>query len=272
MFQAFVIVLREGFEAFLIVSIIISYFRKIRQDWLLPAVGWGILVSVAASSALGFYMSKGVNEPLWEGVLGLVAAFFVTTLVITMWTQGRHMKSNMEKRLGDIASGVSKKAIFAGVFLFTVFMITREGMETALMLIQVPQGQIFAGTLLGVLAAAGFAWLWVRFSSFINVKLFFQVTGIFLLLFVVQILIYSVHEFSETGLIPNSETFHNATEPFSPDGLYGKWFSVLTVLACSAWLLAAWARNSFLKAPARVLAEAQEPVSGSQPTGESVLK
>lgn len=272
MFQAFVIVLREGFEAFLIVSIIVSYLRKIRQDWLLSAVGWGILISVAASAGLGFYMSKGVNEPLWEGVLGLVAAFFVTTLVITMWMQGRTMKSNMEKRLSAIASGASKKAIFAGVFLFTLFMITREGMETALMLIQVPRGEILLGAALGIFATAAFAWSWAHFSRFINVKLFFQVTGIFLLLFVVQILITSFHEFSETGLIPNSEGFHVATEPFSPDGIYGRWFSVFTVLACSAWLFGAWVRVSFLKAPVRAVAEKQVLVSGDLPTREPVLK
>ena len=241
MFQAFVIVLREGFEAFLIVSIIVSYLRKIGHNWLLPAAYWGIAASVVASAVGGFWMSKGVNEPFWEGTLGLVAAVMVTTLVIQMWKQGRFVKQNMENRLRTIASQHSQRLVFMGVFLFTVFMITREGMETALMLIQVPQGKVIAGVLLGLLATTGFSCLWVRFSSLINVKLFFQVTGIFLLLFVAQILIYSFHEFAEAGLLPNSEVFHLATEPFSPTGIYGKWFSVVTVSVCAAWLLGAWA-------------------------------
>ena len=241
MFQAFVIVLREGFEAFLIVSIIVSYMRKMGHNWLLPAVYWGLVTSVIASGVGGFWMSKGINEPFWEGTLGLVAAVMVTTLVIQMWRQGRFVKQNMESRLGRITLQHSKRLVFLGVFLFTVFMITREGMETALMLIQVPQGKVIAGVLLGLLATAGFSVLWVRFSSLINVKLFFQVTGIFLLLFVSQILIYSFHEFAEAGMLPNSEAFHLATEPLSPTGIYGKWFSFITVSVCAAWLLGAWA-------------------------------
>lgn len=125
-------------------------------------------------------------------------------------------------------------------------------METALMLIQVPQSQILSGAVLGILATGIFCYLWVRFSRFINLKLFFQVTGIYLLLFVEQILIYSFHEFSETGLIPNSEAFHVATEPFSPDGLYGKWFPVFMVSACAVWLFAAWVTDSFKQKAANV--------------------
>lgn len=237
MLQAFVIVLREGFEAFLIVSVIVAYLKRTGQERLLPAAYKGIVVSVFLSVILGFVMSQGVNEPLWEGVLGLVAAVMVTTLVVQMWRQGRYMKQNMEKKLDAISAKDSAWASF-GVFLFTTLMISREGMETALMLIQVPKSEVFSGAALGLLATALFAWLWVRFSGRINLKLFFQVTGVYLLLFVVQILIYSFHEFSETGLIPNSEAFHNATEPFSPDGLYGKWFPMLMVGACALWLMA----------------------------------
>ena len=243
MFQAFVIMLREGFEAFLIISIIISYLKKIDQSRLVRPVYWGIGVSLVTSFIFGFVMSKGVNEPLWEGALGLVAAVMVTTLVIQMWKQGRYVKQNMEKKLSSIAQQSSGRHVSLGVFLFTVFMITREGMETALMLIQVPQGRVIFGVLAGLLATALFCVIWVRFSSLINVKLFFQVTGIFLLLFVAQILIYSFHEFSEAGLLPNSEAFHVATEPYSPDGLYGKWFSVVSIGISAAWLVLGWLRH-----------------------------
>ena len=241
MSQAFVIVLREGFEAFLIVSIIVSYLRKVRHEWALPAAYWGIAVSVFTSTVLGFVLSRGVNEPLWEGILGVVAAVMVTTLTIQMWLHGRTIKRDMEKRLEHISFGHSKRFICLGVFLFTTFMITREGMETALMLIQVPQGRVIAGASLGLLAMFCFSWLWVHCSSRINVGLFFQVTGVFLLFFVAQILIYSFHEFAEAGVLPNSEALHAATEPFSPQGIYGKWFSVVIVLISAAWLLGAWA-------------------------------
>lgn len=250
MFQSFVIVLREGFEAFLIVSIIVAYLKKAGKTWLLPAAYWGIGVSVAASAALGFVLHRGVNEPLWEGVLGIAAAVMVTSLVIYMWKHGASMKKDLEQGLDRHSLKGSRWLAVLGVFAFTVLMITREGMETALLLIQVPQGRIFFGASLGLLSTAAFAWLWVRFSSLINVRLFFQVTGIFLLLFVVQILIYSFHEFTETGLIPNSEYWHVATEPYSPDGLYGKWFSVLMILVCSAWLVQAWVRSRFQRSAA----------------------
>jgi high-affinity iron transporter len=245
MLQSFVIVLREGFEAFLIVSIIFAYLKKVGQVSLLPAVWWGTGVSLAASTGMGFVLARGVNEPLWEGILGVVAAVMVTSLTLHMWKHARTMKKEMESTLEKklSLSSASGMAMFWGVFLFTVFMITREGMETALMLIQVPERRIFFGVLFGLLAVSAFCVLWVRFSQFINVKLFFQVTGIFLLLFVAQILIYSFHEFSEAGLLPNSEAFHLATEPFSPDGLYGKWFSVVSIGISAAWLVVGWAAN-----------------------------
>ena len=244
MLQAFVIVLREGFEAFLIVSIIVSYIKRMGRNWLLPAVVWGIAISLLLSGILGFVMSKGVNEPLWEGILGLAAAVMVTTLVIQMWKQGTQMKRRVEKKLEDFSHAGSKKPVFLGTFLFTLFMISREGMEMALMLIQVPQRQVFLGVFAGLAVMAVFSWLWTRFSSRINVKLFFQVTGVFLLLFVAQILIYSFHEFAESGLIPNSEAFHAATEPFSPEGVYGKWFAVVTVAVSALWLLVGWWKSS----------------------------
>ena len=77
----------------------------------------------------------------------------------------------------------------------------------------------------------------------INVKRFFQVTGIFLLLFMLQVGVYSFHEFSEAGLLPNSEVLHAATEKFSPDGLYGKWFSVVMVSVCALWLMGGWLKD-----------------------------
>jgi len=119
-------------------------------------------------------------------------------------------------------------------------MITREGMETALMLMQIKDPNLINGALLGLLAAIGFAFGWARFGHLINVRRFFQVTGIFLLLFMVQISIYSFHEFSEAGLLPNSDFLHEATEKFSPDGLYGKWFSPIMIGICALWLLGAW--------------------------------
>jgi high-affinity iron transporter len=97
-----------------------------------------------------------------------------------------------------------------------------------------------SGAVLGLMAALAMAWAWGKFGHLINVKRFFQVTGIFLLLFMAQVAIFTFHEFAEAGFLPNSEALHTATEKFSPDGLYGQWFSLVMVAACGIWLLAAW--------------------------------
>jgi len=248
MLQAFVIVLREGFEAFLIVSVIMSYLQRIGRRRLLPAVHWGIGVSVLVSVALGLLLSQRGYDPLWEGVLGLIAVVFVSTLVIQMWRHARQLKRETEQQLEAIASRPSTAWAVAGVFLFTVLMVAREGIEMALMLLQVRDPAFLVGAAGGMGCTVLLSVLWVRCSHLINLKLFFQVTSVFLLLFMGQVFLYTLHEFSEAGIFPASEAFHLATEPFSPDGLYGKWFSILTVLVCVGWLLVAWARQQVRKA------------------------
>src|SRR6185295_10430890 len=236
--------------------------RKSGQKWLMSAVYTGIALALSASVALGYLLKQGIdelglerffgatiggylsqflgNESLREGILGLVAMVMVGSLVIYMWRTGPKVQQRMRSRLGAVSSRPSRIAAMAGVFLFTFLMITREGMETALMLLQVHGSDMLAGAFLGLLAAAGFAFAWSRFGHLINIKRFFQVTGIFLLLFMLQVGIYSFHEFSEAGLLPNSDVLHAATDKFSPDGLYGKWFSLVMISVCALWLFAGW--------------------------------
>ena len=236
MLPALIIVFREGFEAFLTVAIILAYLRKTGRDWLRPAVYWGIAASVGASFALGWLLMR-VNQSLWEGVLGIVAAVLVGSFVVHVWRTAPHMKKDMETKLEIASSRTSHALAIAAVFGFTLLMVTREGMETALMLIQVRNSRFILGSLLGIGAAAAMSWAWAHFGHRINIRRFFQVTGLFLLLFAVQIVFYAIHEFSEAGVLPHSEAIHTATEPFSPVGVYGKWFSVLMVGVCAAWLL-----------------------------------
>jgi high-affinity iron transporter len=239
MINALIIVFREGFEAFLTVAIIFAYLRKTGRDWLRSTVYAGIVVSVFASFALGFWL-RNVNSSMWEGVLGIVAAVLVASFVVHMWRHAPTMKREMESKLDVYSTNTSRFLAILGVFFFTVLMVTREGMETALMLIQVRDRNFILGSLLGIGCAAAMSWAWAHFGHRINIRRFFQVTGIFLLLFTAQILFYSIHEFSEAEMLGRwSEAIHNATEPFSPSGLYGKWFSVLMVGVCAAWLIVA---------------------------------
>ena len=236
MLNALIIVFREGFEAFLTVAIIFAYLRKTGRNWLRPAVWWGIAVSVVASVAMGYWLQTVTNQPLWEGVLALVAAVLVATFVIHIWRIAPTMKREMEAKLEERASRDSSALAWLGVFGFTLLMITREGMETALMLIQVRHPQFWLGCALGLAAAAAMSWLWAHYGHRVNIKRFFQVTGLFLLLFTVQIVFYAIHEFSEAELLPNSEAIHAATEPYSADGRYGIWITAAMLGACGLWL------------------------------------
>jgi high-affinity iron transporter len=239
-------VMREGFESFLIVAIILSFLSKTNRRDLMPAVGFGIVVSIVVSVGLGFLLVKGINQALWEGVLGIVTIVMVGSLVYHMWRYAPQLKSNIERKFESLSSKSSWAAALS-VFALTVVMISREGMETALMLLQVRDTDVIFGIVFGLIAAGGVSWIWWRYSHLINLKRFFQVTGIFLILFMLQVALYSFHEFSEAGLLPNSEQIHIATEPFSPVGVYGQWISVAMVLSCLLWLLAAQVGDRFRK-------------------------
>ena len=241
MLQAFIITLREGLEAFLIIAISLAYLRKSRRSELIPAVHWGIATSLVLSIAAAWMFYQARNQALWEGLLALAAAVSVASLTVHMWRHAKRIKRDIE---GHLQSSTLKSgsAAFAGVFLFTMLMITREGMETALLMgtllfqMQAPL-QMTAGALGGLLLAGFVASLWSRYGHRVNLGLFFQVTAVFLMVFVVQLLIYGFHELTEANIFPYSEPLHIATEPFGPDGLYGKWLTYLLVVMPMGWLL-----------------------------------
>ncbi len=239
MMTAFVITLREGLEAFLIVAISLAYLKKTGRGALLPAVHWGIGVAVVLSIAAGVLLARANNQSLWEGVLALTAAVLVASLTMHMWRAGKRMKREIEGRLEASSVKVGRAAFF-GVFGFTLLMITREGMETALLmnslLFQVKSPHIVTGAAAGTLGAAFVAWLWSRYGYRVNLSRFFQVTAIFLLIFVVQLLIYGFHELTEANIFPNSQPWHDATEPFGPDGVYGQYLTYMLVALPLAWL------------------------------------
>src|SRR6185295_17547433 len=99
--------------------------RKTGRNWLRPAVHWGIAASVVASFGLGWLL-QSINQPLWEGILGLVAAVLVATFVIHVWRTAPRMKKEMETKLERHATRQSRVLAIAAVFGFTVLMVTRE--------------------------------------------------------------------------------------------------------------------------------------------------
>ena len=97
--------------------------------------------------------------------------------------------------------------------------------------------RLIIGATLGTLAAAAVASLWSRYGHRVNLGLFFQVTAVFLLVFVATLLIYGFHELMEANIFPYSEPLHLATEPYGPDGRFGQYLSYLLVMLPLGWLI-----------------------------------
>ena len=113
---------------------------------------WGIALAVAISIGAAFLFARAANQALWEGLLAIVAAISVASLTVHMWRTARRIKHDIE---GHLRSSTFKTgtAAFLGVFAFTLLMITREGMETALLmgtlLFQVKSATVIAGAVVG---------------------------------------------------------------------------------------------------------------------------
>src|SRR5678815_1269835 len=157
MYQAFVITLREGLEAFLIVAISLAYLRKSGRKELVPAVHWGIGIAAVLSIGAALLFQRARNQALWESILYFAAAISVATLTVHMWRTAKRIKRDIEGHLrhSTLKTGT---AAFLGVFGFTLLMISREGMETALLmgtlLFQVKSVSLVVGATVGVAAAA----------------------------------------------------------------------------------------------------------------------
>ena len=239
MLQMFVITLREGIEAFLIVAIALAYLRKTGRDGLVPAVFWGTGAGVTLSLILGIKLAEYAVKPIWEALLALIAVVLVTSMVIYMLRTAKHLRTEIGARLEAAAQKTGTAARF-GVFAFTVLMITREGMETAFLIdavaLRTGALDLLAGALSGLSLASLLAWAWSRYGHRVNLALFFQVTSIFLLLFALQLMVYSFHEFAEANALPlDNEYWHEATEAYA-QGAYAQIYSLALVLIPAAWL------------------------------------
>lgn len=246
MLESFVITLREGIEAFLIIAISIAFLRKNGKSNLIPAIHWGIAAAVAVSVGAGILLARASNQALWEAILAIVAAVLVGTLTVQMMFKARQIKGDIESHLRQSTEKPTLGA-WLGIFFFTVLMISREGMETALLMnaliFQVRSFELILGAVLGTAAAAGVAYAWSRHGHRINLARFMQVTSVFLLVFVIQLLLYGFHELTEANVLPLDQAWHDATEPYGPDGRYGQFLSYGLVLLPAAWLMVTWLRD-----------------------------
>ncbi|MEI8170887.1 MAG: FTR1 family protein [Rhodoferax sp.] len=239
------ITFREGLEAFLMVAVATLYLRKTGRHALINAVRTGLGVSIAGSIALGVVMAKiGASSPMWEGVLALLAATAVIWCVSHMLKMGKQMGR-------EISDGIGKASVLDGaqawwsVFIFTLFMVGREGVESAAMLSSLAANSemylLLVGGLVGLISAATIALLWTKYGRQVNLTQFFNVTAVFMLAFAAMLLLKGFFEFTEVNLIPgiNNAYWHDLTEAYV-EGDYAQIFSVMLVLAPTLWLVATY--------------------------------
>jgi high-affinity iron transporter len=234
MLQAFIITLREGVEAALIVGITLAYLTKIGRPELRKTVYAALIAAFLGSIGVAVAISRlNWNEDAFEGWIMLVAAFFVVTMVIFMMKTGRKLKGEIEGKVGLLAGNDAWFGLFAFIFL----MVLREGFETVLMLAGVSLNSTellsFLGTLLGVSAAIAFGVMFVKGSVRINLQKFFRITTAIMFLVAAQLVISGLHELSETGVIPSSKQEMALIGPI----VSNEWFFVVTIFALAALMV-----------------------------------
>ncbi|HEY6181685.1 MAG TPA: Fe-S-containing protein [Terriglobales bacterium] len=234
MLEAFIVTLREGVEAALIVGITLAYLAKIGRDDLRKSVYSALAVAFLGSIGIAVLLSRThLNQDIFEGWIMLLAAFFVASMVVFMMRAGRRMKGEIEGKLETLAGRSSQLGIFAFIFL----MVFREGVETVLILGAVTLNTSallsFLGTLLGVGIAILFGVMFVKGSVRVNLQKFFRVTTVILFFVAVQLLVSGLHELSENGVLPSSKREMAIIGPIVRNDL----FFFITILALAALMI-----------------------------------
>jgi FTR1 family protein len=234
MLQAFIITLREGVEAALIVGITLAYLTKIGRNELRKTVYAALGAAFLGSIGVAIVISRlNLNEDVFEGWIMLVAAFFVITMVVFMMKTGKKLKGEIEGKVGLLAG----KDAWIGLFFFVFLLVLREGAETVLILSAVSLNSTelmsFLGTLLGVLAAIAFGVMFVKGSVRINLQKFFRVTTAILFLVAAQLVVAGLHELSESGVLPSSKREMALIGPIVRNDL----FFFVTILALTALMV-----------------------------------
>jgi high-affinity iron transporter len=234
MLETFIITLREGVEAALIIGITLAYLGKIGRPDLRKPVYAALAAAFLGSIGVAVLVSRAhLNQDIVEGWVMLAAAFFVVTMVIFMMRTGRKMKGQIEGKLDHLAG----RGSWLGLFSFVFLMVLREGVETVLTLSAVSLNTSellsFIGTLLGVAAAIVFGVMFVKGSVRINLQKFFRVTTVILFFVAAQLIISGLHELSENGVLPSSKREMAIIGPIVRNDL----FFFITIFALAALMV-----------------------------------
>jgi high-affinity iron transporter len=250
MLQAFIITLREGVEASLIVGIIFAYLSKIGRHELKRTVFYALGTALAASVAVAVVISHlQFNPDIFEGWVMLAAAAFVVSMIWFMHKTARSMRGQIEGKVSQLVS--SSKT---GLFFFVFLLVLREGVETVLILSAVSLNSTeilsFTGTLLGVAVSVVFGVLFIRGSVKINLQRFFRVTTVILYFVTFQLIVSGLHELSENGVLPSSAAEMRLIGPIVRNDL----FFFVTMLALAGLMMLMEYKRRFIAAPAELAA------------------
>lgn len=217
MVSSYLLSLREGLEAALIIGIVLGALRKIRRTDLAPALWLGTLaatvISVLAAILLTLFglSLEGTAEKIYEGITMFLAAGILTWMIFWMSGQARHLKGELEDGVNKAAAHYTtgKRSLFWLAFVAVV----REGVELALFITaaffagnneQVGTNiiQTLAGVVLGLGTSILLGWSLLATTVRLDLRRFFQITGLLLILFAAGLAAHGIHEFNEINWIP----------------------------------------------------------------------
>jgi high-affinity iron transporter len=208
MLASFLLSLREGLEAALIIGIVLGALFKLnrahlnRMVWI--GVGAAVIVSVIVAIALDLLGMEfeGTGEQIFEGAAMLLAAGILTWMILWMRKSAPNLKNELEAKTNEALRSQGGKAIFMLAFLAVV----REGIELALFLLAVQKAsspmQTLIGALAGLAGAAALGWVLFKSARKMSLRGFFQATNVLLIIFAAGLVAMGVHEFNEAGVIP----------------------------------------------------------------------
>ncbi|HYL98871.1 MAG TPA: Fe-S-containing protein [Blastocatellia bacterium] len=242
MFESLVVTLREGVEAALIVAIVLGYLKKIGRSDLARSVYMGLGLAVVVSIVgAALFQKYGIDEDRYEGWTMLIGALFVASMIAWMWRTASKIKGEIETRLAEVTSNAESGFSFP-VFAFVFLMVGREGIETVLFLGAVQFNTTammnFIGGVAGLALAVVFGVLFVKGSIRVNIRKFFSVTSIILLVVAVQLFISGLHELSESMVLPSSEREMAIIGPIVKNQV----FFYIIILALTAMMIV-WQRQ-----------------------------
>ena len=266
MLSAFLLALREGVEASLVVGIILVYLSRTSRGHLARFVWYGVAVATALSLGVAVALERyRINQDGFEGLMLLVAAVFVVTMIVWMNRVARHLKKEIEAKVEAYAERAGKAAGW-GIFLFVFLMVLREGAELALILRAVELSseglQTWIGTIVGIAAAVAVGLLFFKGTLRIPLHRFFAATSVILMLVAFQLALTGLHELSEAQWLRSSKKEMAIIGPIVRDK--GLFFFVFIFGAATLLVLREWQLASHAKAAKEAVGDAEKRLLESQ--------